>query len=207
MSSYVLELLTGTAPECGGNKLNERFAADGRARQVHCLFCACMCICTQVRMCVFNSFWTTEISCPWSVQNRPIQSPCIGNCPPLIHRVSFENHIDLRCFCYSKLLFVFTYFDFVLVQMFHSSFRLLTTSPLIFPGDFLHSPQWVPCNKLWLHQIYALCASSWKVKNLPSAIVMEHSGTNTVQSIWYYSSQFMFLGQMCSGVRKMMNKK
>jgi len=161
-------------------------------------------------MCVFNSFWITDISCPWSLQNKPIQSPCTGNRPPLIYRVSFENHIDLRCFCYSKLLFVLTYFDFVVVHMFHSSFRLLTTS-LIFPGYFLNSLQWVPCNKLWLHQIYALYASSWKVKNLPSAIIMGHPGTNmyspsgithlsscfwgknaVVEEWWWTKSRYMF---------------
>jgi len=108
-------------------------------------------------MCVFNSFWTIDISCPWFLQNTLIQSPCIWNCPPLTYRVSFENHIDLRSSCYSKLMFVLTYFDFVVVHMFHKSFRLLTTSPLIFPGDFLHSPQWAPCNKLWLHQICPMC--------------------------------------------------
>lgn len=155
---------------------------------VHAGVFAHTCLCVYV----FNSFWTTDVSCLWSLQNRPIQSPSVGNCPPLIYRVSFENHIDLRYFCNSKLLFVLTYFDFVVVHMFHNSFRLLTISPLIFPGDFLHPPQWVPCNKLWLQHIYALSASSWKAKNLPSVIVMEHPGINTysLSGITHLSSCF-----------------
>jgi hypothetical protein len=69
----------------------------------------------------------------------------------------------------------------------------------------------VPCNKLWLHQIYALWVSSWKVKILPSDIVMEHpaitmyspSGIThlsscfwekcaVVEEKWWTKSRYMF---------------